>query len=86
MNLLATKLVRSPVMDSLPNQQDSTSFNVSPIMNPPPQIFGDLNGSPLAQNFNTGHFFTDDSIGSLDETSEAKRRRIARVWEPRPHL
>lgn len=51
-------------------------------MNPPPQIFGDPNGSPLSQNFSSGQFFADDAVGGLDESNEAKRRRIARVWEP----
>lgn len=65
-------------MDSFQYQHEK-SFNLPPIMNPPPQIFGDPNGSPLTQDFTGGQFFADELVGSLDESSEAKRRRIARV-------
>ena len=71
-------------MDSF-NSQDQSEFNVTPrINNPPPQIFGgsDSNGSPSSQNFSGGLFFTDDQAGGLDESNDAKRRRIARVWNP----
>jgi len=52
-----------------------------PLMNPPPQIFGNygLDGSPMAANLPdmTGPMFTDGTL--LDESNEAKRKRIARV-------
>lgn len=71
-------------MDSF-NSQDKSGYNITPhINNPPPQIFGgsDSNGSPSSQNFSGGPYFTDDQAGGLDESNDAKRRRIARVWDP----
>ena len=52
-----------------------------PLMNPPPQIFGAYgpDGQPLPADLPdmTGPMFTDGML--LDESNEAKRRRIARV-------
>ena len=52
-----------------------------PLMNPPPQIFGayDADGLPLPADLPdmTAPMFTDGML--LDESNEAKRRRIARV-------
>jgi len=48
-----------------------------PLMNPPPQIFGGYNGLPELDL--SSQMFSDGSL--LDESSEAKRRRIARVCE-----
>lgn len=52
-----------------------------PLMNPPPQIFGAYgpDGRPIPANLPdmTGPMFTDGML--MDESNEAKRRRIARV-------
>ena len=51
------------------------------LMNPPPQIFGNYShdGLPMTANLPdmVGPMFTDGTL--LDESNEAKRRRIARV-------
>lgn len=52
-----------------------------PLVNPPPQIFGAFtaNGSPIAPSL-PGPVFTDDEGSQgIEESNEAKRRRIARV-------
>lgn len=75
-------------MDSF-NSQDKPGFNITPLINnPPPQIFGgsDPNVSPSSQNFSGGPYFIDDQAGGLDESNDAKRRRIARVRNPKPWL
>ena len=75
---------QSPIMDPL--HQDNNGFqmpNMSapPLMNPPPQIFGayTADGLPMAANLAdmSGSIFGDGTL--LDESNEAKRRRIARV-------
>ena len=68
-------------MESFHSQQDNAAFNVPPIINPPPQIFGgnDPNGSPTAPIFQGLPYFADDQPGGMEESNEAKRRRIARV-------
>lgn len=68
-------------MASFHAQQDNGAFNIPPIMNPPPQIFGggDPNGSPLGPTFHGMQYFADDQPGGVEESNEAKRRRIARV-------
>ena len=57
-------------------------FEMPIVMNQPPQIFGAYNpdGSPVPPSL-PGLLFSDDQMtgGSLDESSDAKRRRIARV-------
>lgn len=75
-------------MHSFQSQQgNAPPFHVPPVINPPPRIFGgvDPNGSPSSPNFRGGPFFADDQGGSLDESSEAKRRRIARVRNLNPY-
>jgi len=60
-------------------------FNMPPppLMNPPPQIFGayDNNGMPMPASLPDlpGPMFTDGTL--LDESNEAKRRRIARACD-----
>lgn len=75
-------------MHSFQSQQGNAPFHVPPVVNPPPRIFGggDPNGSPLSPSFLGGPYFADDQGGSLDESSEAKRRRIARVCNLNPYL
>lgn len=72
-------------MNSFQNQQ---AFNPPHLTNPPPRIFGgsELNGSPTTQSFGGGPYFTDDHVEGLEECTDAKRRRIARVWEPQVAL
>jgi hypothetical protein len=57
------------------------SINAPPMMNPPPQIFGaySADGLPMQGSLPdmSGPMFTDGML--LDESNEAKRRRIARV-------
>lgn len=69
-------------MDSYQTQQDSNSFAIPPLMNPPPQIFGGNDGSPTDPNFNGAPYFAEDLVGGIDESNDAKRRRIARVCAP----
>lgn len=45
---------------------------------PPPAIFGGYDGSPISMNDMASQMFVDSSA-LLEESSEAKRRRIARV-------
>ena len=59
------------------------SMQPPPMMNPPPQIFGayDHDGLPMGANMvgmDGGNYF-GDGMTTMDESSEAKRRRIARV-------
>jgi len=72
-------------MDTLHNH-DSNGFPMPqipppPLMNPPPQIFGaySADGLPMPANMNdmSQPLFGDGTL--LDESNEAKRRRIARV-------
>lgn len=68
-------------MQSFHIQQNNAFFNPPPEVNPPPQIFGgsDSNGSPSSQTLAAGLYFADDPAEGLDESNDAKRRRIARV-------
>lgn len=62
-----------------------TGFEMPPMSNPPPQIFGARNadGSPVAPSL-PGPMFTDEQLsGNMDDNNDAKRRRIARVWRLR---
>ena len=72
---------QSPIMDPL--HHDNIGFQMPnmvapPLMNPPPQLFGAYNtdGLPLAVDL-SDMSFGDGSL--LDDSNEAKRRRIARV-------
>lgn len=72
-------------MDQL--HHDSNGYQMpqmaqQPLMNPPPQIFGGYatnDGLPMNANMPdlSGGIFGDGTL--LDESNEAKRRRIARV-------
>ena len=69
-------------MDSYqPTQNAESSFAVPPIVNPPPQVFGNYSQvSPLSTSYQN-NYFTDDQGGlHADESNDAKRRRIARVY------
>ena len=76
-------------MDSFQTQQDRNGFTVPQITNPPPhQYFGDNDQetSPMMENFPIGQFFGDENdSGNIDDSNDAKRRRIARV-RIFPHL
>ncbi|KAI9646677.1 hypothetical protein NHQ30_004674 [Ciborinia camelliae] len=70
-------------MDSMHHDNDAFMPQISPpsLMNPPPQIFGAYTAdglpiSPALPDLN-GTIFGDGTL--LDESNEAKRRRIARV-------
>ena len=59
-----------------------------PLMNPPPQIFGAYEHDGLSLGANLGMDGSNmfgDGMGGMDESSEAKRRRIARVCAPTTH-
>jgi hypothetical protein len=72
------------MMDTLHNH-DNNGFAMPqipppPLMNPPPQIFGaySADGLPMPNmNEMSQPIFGDGTL--LDESNEAKRRRIARV-------
>jgi hypothetical protein len=67
-------------MDSFQQSKDDTSYEIPPIMNPPPQIFGGYGpSSPLSASF-TGNFLMDDPNGLAEDSNDPKRRRIARVY------
>ncbi|KAI9703601.1 MAG: hypothetical protein M1836_007371 [Candelina mexicana] len=72
-------------MDAGEPTQENGLPGPPPLVNPPPQIFGGLtaNGSPIAASL-PGPIFTEDegSLG-IEESNEAKRRRIARVEKKR---
>jgi hypothetical protein len=62
-------------------QNDDSGFELPQLLNPPPQIFGGFNmdGPAIAPQL-PGPIFTEDQTQlSVEETNEAKRRRIARV-------
>lgn len=62
-------------------QQDDLTFEIPQLINPPPQIFGGYSsdGSPLVAQL-PGPIFTEDQTQmGVEESNEAKRRRIARV-------
>ena len=74
----------SPMMD--PRHDNHNSFQMPssiapPMMNPPPHIFGAYSAEGLPMEANlldlSAPMFTDGTL--LDESNEAKRRRIARV-------
>ncbi|KAL9111845.1 MAG: hypothetical protein Q9227_003695 [Pyrenula ochraceoflavens] len=64
-----------------PNNEDFT-FNMTQVMNPPPQIFGNYgpDGSPIPAVLN-GPIFTDQDLMSADDANDPKRRRIARACD-----
>ena len=66
-------------MEPYKPQHDNAPFTAPPLLNPPPQIFGGSDESPTDPNFSAGPFFAEDLGGAMDESNEAKRRRIARV-------
>ncbi|KAK2802615.1 hypothetical protein FQN51_004408 [Onygenales sp. PD_10] len=64
---------------------DAMGFEMPTMANQPPQIFGAYNpdGSPVTPSL-PGPIFADDHLtGNLDESNDAKRRRIARVEKKR---
>ena len=67
-------------MDSYNPSQEEQSFDIPPLVNQPPQVFGSYApGSPLGGSYQ-GNFFPDDQVGeNIEESNDAKRRRIARV-------
>lgn len=74
-------------MGSFQPQQIDNGFEMPPLMNTPPQIFGAYNadGSPSLPQID-GPLFGDDQAGmGIEESNEAKRRRIARVWHAIKH-
>ena len=70
-------------MDSFQSQPNIDGFAVPPITNPPQHhYFGgnDQDTSPMMENFSMSQFFGDEiDNGNADDSTEAKRRRIARV-------
>ncbi len=60
---------------------DDLGYDIPPLMNQPPQVFGGYNpdGTPIPPMVN-GQYFDDGMGGSVgDDSNDAKRRRIARV-------
>jgi len=70
-------------MESFQSQQNNNAFAAPQITNPPlHQYFGgnDQDTSPMMENFPMGPFYGDENdAGNMDDSNEAKRRRIARV-------
>ena len=66
-------------MDSY--NQDGTAFVAPPIMNHPPQMFGDY-GSESPVHYSGNYYADNDGQGSLEDNGDPKRRRIARVTHP----
>ena len=67
-------------MDQNQTGPEGLEFDIPPIMNQPPQIFGAYNadGSPIPPVLND-QVFGDPNDGSFDDINDPKRRRIARV-------
>lgn len=61
---------------------DGMGFEMPMVINQPPRIFGAYNpdGSPIPPSL-PGPLFSDSQMagGNLDDSNDAKRRRIARV-------
>lgn len=64
-----------------PNGFQMPSMTAPPLMNPPPQIFGAYDGLPNMNmaDLSAGQLFGDGAL--MDDSIEAKRRRIARVCD-----
>ncbi|QSS51197.1 fungal specific transcription factor domain-containing protein [Histoplasma capsulatum var. duboisii H88] len=62
---------------------DSMGFDMNMVVNQPPQIFGAYNpdGSPITPSL-PGPVFPEDHLsGNMEESNDAKRRRIARACD-----
>ena len=67
-------------MDPYRPAHEGASFEVPPLINPPPQLFGPYaSGSPTNAIFPRDYFGEEQNGGTVEESNEAKRRRIARV-------
>lgn len=66
-------------MDGLDND-NTFNFDIPALVNQPPKVFGAYgsDGSPIPAAI-SGSMFDDNGLG-LDESADAKRRRIARVY------
>ncbi|KKZ61700.1 hypothetical protein EMCG_03729 [[Emmonsia] crescens] len=62
---------------------DSGGFDMNMAVNQPPQIFGAYNhdGSPITPSLPGPVFSEDHLTGTMDESNDAKRRRIARACD-----
>lgn len=69
-------------MDQNQTGPEGLEFDIPPIMNQPPQIFGAYNadGSPIPPVLND-QVFGDPNDGSFDDINDPKRRRIARACD-----
>ncbi|MCJ1315718.1 hypothetical protein MMC15_001038 [Xylographa vitiligo] len=66
-------------MDSYSQPLDDSSFEVPPLTNPPPQIFGAYPpASPSSIPYN---YFGDDQGDGGEDSNDPKRRRIARACD-----
>jgi hypothetical protein len=68
-------------MEGFVPSQDPGQYDI-PLMNQPPQIFGNFGTDEDLVATYDANFFGDDHGGSVDENNDAKRRRIARVRLP----
>ena len=72
-------------MDSYQPTRESGSFDVTSLINPPPQVFGPYaSGSPTNPIFPRDYFGEEQNGATVEESNEAKRRRIARVKPASP--
>ncbi|OJD19708.1 hypothetical protein AJ78_00331 [Emergomyces pasteurianus Ep9510] len=71
-------------MDNLGRGEiDSMGFDMNMVVNQPPQIFGAYNtdGSPITPSLQGPVFSEDQLTGNMEESNDAKRRRIARACD-----
>jgi hypothetical protein len=68
-------------MDSSGADLGGLGFDMSPLMNQPPQMFANYNAdaSPMQYDQMGSAPPEDSNAGNADEMNDAKRRRIARV-------
>ena len=74
-------------MDSYQPSREGASYEIPPLINQPPQVFGPYAPtSPTNGLYSADYFGEEQTGGTAEESNEAKRRRIARVWAGFPLL
>ncbi|KAF7166794.1 hypothetical protein CNMCM6106_002492 [Aspergillus hiratsukae] len=70
-------------MDGIGDGTEGMGFDMPMLMNQQPHLFGAYghDGSPVAAMFSNSSFHDEPSIGTADDNSDAKRRRIARACD-----
>ena len=71
----------NPIMDSYQPAREGGSYEIPPLTNQPPQVFGPhAPTSPTNGLYSADYFGDEQNGGTVEESNEAKRRRIAKVW------